>query len=79
MSDPIDVPEPEPDLEPHSDNFFSMGVVLRNLPYLAVLALAIFGSPTAISPATRSTAIGNSGDRHRAFVHLPAMAERAGA
>ena len=43
MNDPIDVPEPEPELEPHSDKFFSMGVVLRNLPYLAVLALAIFG------------------------------------
>src|SRR5271166_5314510 len=43
MSDPIDFPQPEPELEPHSDKFFSMGVVLRNLPYLAVLALAIFG------------------------------------
>jgi hypothetical protein len=43
MTDPTDFPEPEPELEPHRDGFFSMGAVLRNLPYLAVLALAIFG------------------------------------
>jgi hypothetical protein len=43
MSDSIDLPEPEPALEPHPDGFFSMSVLLHNLPYLAVLALAIFG------------------------------------
>ena len=41
MTDPTDFTEPEP--EPHPDKFFSFGAVLRNLPYLAVLALAIFG------------------------------------
>ena len=40
---PTDFAEPEPEVEPHRDGFFSMGSVLRNLPYLAVLALAIFG------------------------------------
>jgi hypothetical protein len=43
MTDPTDFAEPEPEVEPHRDGFFSMGSVLRNLPYLAVLALAIFG------------------------------------
>ena len=43
MTDPADFPEPEPELEPHRDKFLSMSTVLRNLPYLAVLALAIFG------------------------------------
>src|SRR5271166_3978352 len=43
MSDSIDLPEPEPALEPHPDGFFSMSLLLHNLPYLAVLALAIFG------------------------------------
>ena len=43
MTDPTDFPEPEPELEPHRDKFFSMGSLLRNLPYLVVLALAIFG------------------------------------
>jgi hypothetical protein len=43
MTDPTDFPEPEPALEPHSDGFFSMSLLLHNLPYLAVLALAIFG------------------------------------
>jgi hypothetical protein len=43
MTDPTDFPEQQPELEPHPDKFFSMGSVLRNLPYLAVLALAIFG------------------------------------
>ena len=43
MTDPTDFPEPEPALEPHPDGFFSMSVLLHNLPYLAVLALAIFG------------------------------------
>jgi hypothetical protein len=41
MTDPTDFPEPE--LEPRPDKFFSTRAVLRNLPYLAVLALAIFG------------------------------------
>ena len=43
MTDPTDFAEPEPEVGPHRDGFFSMGSVLRNLPYLAVLALAIFG------------------------------------
>ena len=41
MTDPIEFSDPE--TEPHSDKFFSMGAMLRNLPYVAVLALAIFG------------------------------------
>jgi hypothetical protein len=49
MTDPNDFldPEPEPEteteLEPVPDHFFSMNTVLRNLPYMAALALAIFG------------------------------------
>jgi hypothetical protein len=43
MTDPTHFPESEPELEPHPDKFFSMAALLRNLPYLAVLALAIFG------------------------------------
>ena len=43
MTDPTDFPEPQPELEPHPDKFFSIGSLLRNLPFLAVLALAIFG------------------------------------
>jgi hypothetical protein len=34
---------PEPDLEPIAEPFISMNAVLRNLPYVAALALAIFG------------------------------------
>ena len=41
MTDPTDFPEPEPALE--ADKFFSLSLVLHNLPYLAVLSLAIFG------------------------------------
>ncbi len=43
MTDRADFPEPEAELEPHPDKFISMSTVVRNLPYLAVLALAIFG------------------------------------
>jgi hypothetical protein len=43
MTDSTDFPAPEPELEPHPDKFLSMGALLRNLPYLVVLALAIFG------------------------------------
>jgi hypothetical protein len=35
--------EPEPELEPAPDKFISMSTVLRNLPFVAALALAIFG------------------------------------
>ena len=41
MTDATDFPEPE--LEPVPDQFLSMSTVLRNLPYVAALALAIFG------------------------------------
>jgi hypothetical protein len=41
MTDATDFPEPE--LEPVRDQFLSMSTVLRNLPYVAALALAIFG------------------------------------
>jgi hypothetical protein len=43
MTHPADFPEPEPELEPHPDKFLSMSTVLRNLPYVAALALSIFG------------------------------------
>ena len=43
MTDPTDFPEPEPELEPDPDKFFSIATLLRNLPYMAALALAIFG------------------------------------
>ena len=43
MTDPTDFPKPEPALEAHPDSFFSMSLLLHNLPYLAVLALGIFG------------------------------------
>ena len=43
MTDPTDFPEPEPELKPDPDKFFSMATLLRNLPYMAALALAIFG------------------------------------
>ena len=48
MTDPNDFldPEAEPELtehEPAPDQFFSMSTLLRNLPYMAALALAIFG------------------------------------
>ena len=41
--DPEAEPELEPELEHARDPFFSMNTVLRNLPYIAALALAIFG------------------------------------
>jgi hypothetical protein len=34
---------PEPELEPVPDQFLSLNTLLRNLPYIAALALAIFG------------------------------------
>ena len=45
MTDPTDFlePEPEPELEPVPEPFISMSTVLRNVPYVAALALAIFG------------------------------------
>ena len=49
MTDPNDFldPEAEPDLEPElehaPDHSFSMATLLRNLPYMVALALAIFG------------------------------------
>jgi hypothetical protein len=43
MTDPTDFPETEPEVEPRRDKFLSTGAVLRNLPYIAALALAIFG------------------------------------
>jgi hypothetical protein len=39
MTEPTNLPEPDP----VSDQFFSMSNVLRNLPYVVALALAIFG------------------------------------
>jgi hypothetical protein len=46
MTDPNDFldpeAEPEPELEPVAETFISMNILLRNLPYLAALALAIF-------------------------------------
>ena len=41
--DPAAEPELEPELEPDPDNFFSIATLLRNLPFMAALALAIFG------------------------------------
>ncbi len=47
MTDPADFPEPEEELEPDPDSFFSTSALtsalLRNVPYIAALALAIFG------------------------------------
>jgi hypothetical protein len=43
MTETTDFPEPEEELEPHPDKFLSMSSLLRNLPYVAALALAIFG------------------------------------
>jgi hypothetical protein len=45
MTDPADFlePEPEPALEPVPDRFVSTSALVRNLPYIAALALAIFG------------------------------------
>jgi hypothetical protein len=45
MTDPADFlePEPEPALEPVPDRFVSTSALVRNLPYMAALALAIFG------------------------------------
>jgi hypothetical protein len=43
MTDPTDFSEPQPELEPNPDKFFSFATLLRNLPYMAALALAIFG------------------------------------
>lgn len=41
MSEPTEFPEPEP--EPASEQFLSWNTVLHNLPYIAALALSIFG------------------------------------
>src|ERR1700749_3519325 len=41
--DPVAEPELEPELERTPDRFFSMATLLRNLPFMAALALAIFG------------------------------------
>ena len=47
MTDPNDFldpeAEPEPEPEPVREPFISMNTLLRNLPYMAALALAIFG------------------------------------
>ena len=43
MTDPTDFLEPEPELEPVPEPFISMSTLLRNVPYVAALALAIFG------------------------------------
>ena len=47
MTDPNDFldpeAEPEAEIEPVPDQFFSMSTLLRNFPYMAALALAIFG------------------------------------
>jgi hypothetical protein len=43
MTDRAEFPEPDDELEPHPDSFFSMNTLLRNLPFIAALALAIFG------------------------------------
>jgi hypothetical protein len=45
MTDPADFlePEPKPALEPVPEPFISMSTLVRNLPYIAALALAIFG------------------------------------
>jgi hypothetical protein len=45
MTDPADFLEPEPEraLEPVREPFISMSTLLRNLPYIAALGLAIFG------------------------------------
>jgi hypothetical protein len=43
MTDLTDLPDPEPEFETRPDTLLSMSTVLRNLPYLAALALAIFG------------------------------------
>jgi hypothetical protein len=36
-------PEPEAEIEPVAEPFISRGALFRNLPYIAALALAIFG------------------------------------
>lgn len=36
-------PEPEAEIEPVREPFISKGALFRNLPYIAALALAIFG------------------------------------
>jgi hypothetical protein len=41
--DPVAEPGLEPELEPVPEKFLSMNTVLRNLPFVAALALAIFG------------------------------------
>jgi hypothetical protein len=41
--DPAAEPELEPELEHAPDRFFSMATLLRNLPFMVALALAIFG------------------------------------
>ena len=41
--DPEAEAEPEPELEPAPQPFISRNTLLRNLPYMAALALAIFG------------------------------------
>jgi hypothetical protein len=43
MTEPPEFPEPEPELEPVPDQFISMSTLLWNAPYVAALALAIFG------------------------------------
>ena len=41
MTEPTEFPEPEP--EPASEQFLSRSTVFHNLPYIAALALSIFG------------------------------------
>jgi hypothetical protein len=47
MTEPADFPESEEELEPQTDSFFSTSALtstlLRNVPFIAALALAIFG------------------------------------
>jgi hypothetical protein len=43
MSEATEFPEPEPEHEPEPEQFFSWRTVFWNLPYIAALALAIFG------------------------------------
>src|ERR1700749_3340677 len=41
--DPVAEPELEPELAHAPDRFFSMATLLRNLPFMAALSIAIFG------------------------------------
>ena len=76
--DPVAEPELEPELEHAPDRFFSMATLLRNLPFMVALALAIFGvAYSNFSGHTINGYLGVPRNRNGACVYRHRMAQCA--